>query len=172
MLATYFLLKLLREYQQYFKEIHAKGKYNIEIDGNNVCHLFTVQFGRYRNFNVQDKDYKDTINRINKGVKKYRNVSPSFVLTLRLFLDLLRKRNVEKIVIPDFLFSRYKNYYKASTTGRSDSILARILGGFLTLMQRMEYQFDDVEIEYYPNEIDSYTHISLNDEKKKELCNK
>jgi len=142
------------------------------IDNDNVCHLFAVQYGRYRDFGVQDCEYKKEVNKINKGVKKYRNVPPSFVLSLRLFLDLLKSYNIDQIVIPDFLFSRYKNYYKASTTGRSDDILSRILEDFLNLMQRMEYQFDDVEIEYYPNEIDGFTHISLNNEKKKKLSNK
>lgn len=142
------------------------------IDEDNVCHLFTVQFGRYRNFDVQDKNYKNMVNKINSGVKKYRNVSPSFVLTLRAFLDILKEHNIKKIVIPDFLFCRYKNYYKASTTIRSDAILSRTLDGLFNLIQRMEYQFDDLDIEYYPNEIDGFTHVTLKDEMKKELCNK
>lgn len=131
------------------------------IDEDNVCHLFAVQFGRYRNFAVKEKEYKNIVNKINKGVRKYRNVSPGFVLSLRLFLDLLKKHNIEKIVIPDYLFCRYKNYYKATTTMRSDEILTRIIDHFLTLIERMEYQFDDVEVKYYPNEVDAYTHIVL-----------
>lgn len=131
------------------------------IDNDNVCHLFAVQFGRYRNFAVKEREYKSIVNKINKGVKKYRNVSPGFVLTLRLFLDLLKKHNIKRIVIPDFLFCRYKNYYKATTTGKSDAILTRILDHFLTLIERMEYQFEDVNVDYYPNEIDAYTHITL-----------
>lgn len=157
---------------QYNDNIYQLPLVRCAIDKDNVCHLFTVQFGRYRNFDVQEKEYKRIINKINKGVKKYRNVSPSFVLTLRMFLDLLKRKGINKIVIPDFLFSRYKNYYKATTTCRSDAILSRILDGFLNLMERMEYQFDDFEIKSYPNEIDSFTHISLSDAKKKELSNK
>lgn len=131
------------------------------IDEDNVCHLFAVQFGRYRNFAVKEKDYKRIVNKINKGVKKYRNVSPGFVLSLRLFLDLLKKHNIKRIVIPDYLFCRYKNYFGATTVTRSDAILTRIIDHFLTLVERMEYQFDDVNIDYYPNEIDAYTHITL-----------
>lgn len=146
---------------QHDNDIYQLPLVRYAIDEDNVCHLFAVQFGRYRDYEVRNNNYKNIINKINKGVKKYRNVSPSFVLSLRLFLDLLKKNNINKIVIPDYLFSRYKNYYRASTTGRSDDILTRILDNFLTLLMRMEYQFDDIKIDYFPNEIDSNTHISL-----------
>lgn len=56
---------------------------------------------------------------------------------------------------------RYKHYYKAQGTMRSDEILERILDNFLILLKRMEWQFPFFEIESYPNEIDSYTHVKL-----------
>lgn len=146
---------------EYEDEIYQLPLVRYAIDENNVCHLFAVQFGRYRNYAVEERKYKRIVNKINKGVRKYRNVSPSFVLSLRLFLDLLKEHGISKIVIPDYLFCRYKNYYRASTTNRSDAILSRILDNFLILLMRMEYQFDDIKIDYFPNEIDSNTHISL-----------
>ncbi len=132
------------------------------FDENNVCHLFSVQFGRGRKYAVEEDTYKKTVNKINSGVNKYRNVSPGFVLSFKLFLFLLEQYNVSKIKVPDFLFCRYKNYFGAQTTVKSDAILTRILDGFLLLIQRMEYQFSGFEITAYPNDIDSYTHIKLN----------
>lgn len=137
------------------------------VDQNKICNLFTIQFGRNRINKVQDDDYKSTINIMNKGIKKYRNVSPSFVLSLRLFLDLLKEVQINKIVVPDFLFCKYRNYYKSRTVTKSDNILERILNEFLILLKRMEYQFPDFKIENYPNEIDSYTHIKIDTPKKK-----
>lgn len=134
------------------------------IDDNNICHLFAIQFGRRRINNVQPEDYKNAINSINRGVKKYRNVQPSFVLIFKLFLIMLKEKGVQQIVAPDYLFARYKQYYKSSGSVRkSDIILTRILDQFLVLLQRMEYQFSGFVIENYPNEIDSYTHIKLDD---------
>lgn len=131
------------------------------IDENNVCHLFAIQYGRKRNYDITDDEDKKIINQINSGVTKYRNVAPSFVIVFRVFLEMLKSNNVNKIVVPDFLFGRYKHYYKAQGTMRSDEILERILDNFLILLKRMEWQFPFFEIESYPNEIDSYTHVKL-----------
>ncbi len=143
------------------------------FDKNNVCHLFAVQFGRGRLYNVDDEIYKKVVNKINSGVNKYRNVSPSFVLSFRLFLQLLGKYNISEIKVPDFLFGRYKNYFGAATTVRSNAILTRILDNFLLLIQRIEYQFTGFEVTAYPNDVDSYTHIKLvgevSDRKKQKM---
>lgn len=132
------------------------------FDENDVCHLFAVQFGRGRKYIVDEESYKKVVNKINSGIHKYRNVSPGFVLSFRLFLLLLEQCNVSQIKAPDFLFGRYKNYFGSQTTVKSDAILSRILNGFLLLIQRMEYQFKGFKITAYPNDIDSYTHIQLN----------
>lgn len=85
------------------------------FDENNVCHLFAVQFGRGRKYSVEEETYKKTVNKINSGINKYRNVSPGFVLSFKFFLHLLEKYNVSEIKVPDFLFGRYKNYFGAQT---------------------------------------------------------
>lgn len=137
------------------------------FDENNICHIYTIQFGRHRIPDIQNKSYKSAVNNINSGVHKYRNVSPSFVLAFRLFLDLLKERDINKILIPDFLCFRYKRYFRAKTVTKSDVILTRILDQFLLLCQRMEYQFPFFNIFLYANELDSYTHINLDDESYK-----
>lgn len=150
-----------------FSMIIDKKSYQLPLlryafDENNTCYIFAIQFGKNRTADFQDEDYKKIINSINKGIKQYRNVSPSFVVVFSLFLNLLKNQGIDKIVIPDYLFCRYKNYYKSQTTYKSDLILTRILNNFMTLIQRMEYQYPFFEIKNYPNEIDSYTHINLN----------
>ncbi len=143
------------------------------FDENHICHLFSIQYGRKRIYDINNNEFKKYINKINSGIKKYRNISPSFVISFKLFLDILNKQNITQIVVPDYLFCRYRNYYRAQTVVKSDSILKRILDNFIYLMQRMEYQFPYFEIEYFPNEIDSYTHIKLNvDNKEKRIMNK
>lgn len=136
------------------------------FDENGVCHLFAVQFGRDRVMDFDDA-YKSIVNKVNTGITKYRNVSPSFVLSLSLFINLLKEMNVENIMVPDFLFGRYRKYIGASSVTKSDQILERILNNFIRLLSRMEFQNEDFQILAYPNDIDSYTHIRLNSRDKK-----
>ncbi|MBE6148536.1 MAG: hypothetical protein E7167_03475 [Firmicutes bacterium] len=164
-LETPYVLSFFMEYDGVY--------YNLPLvryafDENNVCHLFAVQFGRDRIIEFDDS-YKNIVNRVNTGVTKYRNVSPSFVLSFSLFLSLLEQLNVEEIVVPDFLFGRYRKYIGATGEKRSNQILERILNNFIRLLQRMEFQNENFIIEWYPNEIDSYTHIKLNSNNKKRV---
>lgn len=137
------------------------------IDDHNRCHIFAIQFERTVKRDNKKEEYKSVVNSINSGIKKYRNVEPSFVLVFKLFIDLLSKEGIQDILVPDYLFSRYRNYYGAKTVKKSDQILERILDHYILLLQRMEYQYKEFDISSYPNEIDSFTHISLNKKRKK-----
>ena len=131
------------------------------FDNNNVCHLFTIQFGKNRDFDCTIQEYKNIVNKVNNGVKKYRNVSPSFVLSFTLFIKMLQEKEIQNIIVPSFLFSRYRHYFGAKSLEKSDLMLNRILDNFVTLLQRMEYEINDFNITSYLEEIDSYTHIKL-----------
>lgn len=133
-------------------------RYAFDEDG--TCHLFAVQYGRDRVMEF-DEQFKRIVNTVNTGITKYRNVSPSFVLSLSMFIELLQKEGVTKIVSPDFLCGRYRKYIGASSVKRSDMILERILNNYLRLLQRMEVQIEGLTIDAFPNEVDSFTHISL-----------
>lgn len=141
------------------------------FDEGGTCHVFAVQFGRQREPITTD-NFKKIINKANRGVNKYRNVSPSFVISFALFINFLKSKNVTNIVMPDFLFGRYRRYFGGHSEQKSDEILYRILNNFITLIQRMEYQFPDVEITAFPNDVDSYTHIKLNCPGQKRILHK
>lgn len=133
------------------------------FDENNICHLFAIQFGKDRIYDTSIKEYKDLVNNVNSGINKFRNVSPSFVLSFTLFLKLLNDKNIKEIMVPSFLFARYKHYHKARTVKQSDLILNRILNNFILLLQRMEYEIEGFNVFCYTEEFDSYTHIKLNE---------
>lgn len=139
------------------------------IDDTGVCYIYAVQIGRGRSCDTQDPEYKKTVNSVNRGVKEHRDVSPSFVLVLAMFLKILCKNNICKIVIPDFLFNRYKKYYRATTTKRSDEILSRMFHNIMTLVMRMDSQIDGFSIQSYPLELDSYYHIELSSLRSKNI---
>lgn len=155
----------------FFMEINEK-QYKLPIiryaiNNERVCFIYAVQIGRNRYCDLNNIDYKNAINQVNQGVKKYRNISPSFVLILAIFLKMLNINNITKIVIPDFLFNRYKNYYRATSTKKSNEILFRMFHNINTLVTRMDNQVDGFNIQSFPLENDSYYHIELTNLKSK-----
>lgn len=89
------------------------------INENGICFIYAVQIGRERHCDINNPKYKNIINQVNKGIKEHRGISPSFVLILAMFFKILNDNNINKVVIPDFLFNRYKKYYRANTTIKS-----------------------------------------------------
>ena len=130
------------------------------FDGDK-CYIFTVQMGMGRVCLSQDDTYKNTINKVNSGLKEYRNIPPNFVLSLALFLRILNEHNISEIIVPDFLFNRYRKYFKANGEARSNEILTRILNNYMNLLNRMELQIDGFEIISYPNDPDSFIRIKI-----------
>jgi len=134
-------------------------RYGINSDG--VCYLYAVQIGRGRDCDASNDNYKKAVNSVNQGVKEYRNISPSFVLIFAMFLKILNSNNINKIVIPDFLFNRYKKYYGGNTTSKSDDILSRMFHNMVTLVNRLDNQIDGFNIQSYPFDRDSCYHIEI-----------
>lgn len=132
------------------------------VNDNGTCYIYAVQIGRKRTCATDNEKYKKAVNPANQGVKEGRSISPSFVLILAMFLKILNDNGISKIVIPDYLFNRYKKYYRANTTIKSDEILSRMLHNITTLVRRMDIQIDGFDIESYPLDIDSYYHIKIN----------
>lgn len=134
-------------------------RYGIDNDG--TCYIYAVQIGRKRTCDTTNQNYKKTVNKVNQGVKNNRDISPSFVLILAMFLKMLNDNKINKIVIPDYLFNRYKKYYHANTTGKSDEILSRMFHSITGLVNRMDNQITGFNIDFYPLDFDSYYHIKI-----------
>lgn len=133
------------------------------VDNDGVCYIYAVQIGRGRICPTNDSKYKKIVNKVNQGVKKDRDISPSFVLVFSMFLKMLHDNNINKIVIPDFLFNRYKKYYRANTVKKSNEILGRMTHNIITLVNRIDGQIDGFNVQAYPLDIDSYYHIDIID---------
>lgn len=100
-------------FKSYFKE-DSKVYYLPRISygiSKDVCYIYAIQ--NKDNSNNKDESYnaivKDKINCINSGVKKYRNVTPSFVLSLTLFLSYLKENNINKVCVMPKLPIREQN---------------------------------------------------------------
>lgn len=76
-----------------------------------ICYVYAVQ-NKDSKINSNPKynlEVKDTINTINSGVKKYRNVTPSFVVALSLFISFLKENGISKIKVETPLPIRQNN---------------------------------------------------------------
>lgn len=76
-----------------------------------ICYIYAIQ-NKDSKINTNPKynlEIKDTINKINSGVKKYRNVTPSFVVALSLFISCVNKEGISKIKVESPLPIRKNN---------------------------------------------------------------
>jgi len=148
--------------------MYSNGKYHnlpivrYAINSDKVCYIYAIQTGRCRNCDTNNSEYKSIINQVNQGVKKYRNISPSFVLILAIFLKILKDNGINRIVIPDYLFNRYRKYYKGNSEIKSNEIISRMFHNITALINRTESEITGFDIKSYPLDIDSYYHIEVN----------
>ena len=68
---------------------------------NGVCYIYAIQ-NKDSKMNTDadyNKEVKEKLRTINSGIAKYRNVTPSFVVALALFISFLKENNINKIKI-------------------------------------------------------------------------
>lgn len=68
---------------------------------NGVCYIYAIQ-NKDSKINIDfeyNKEVKEKLRTINSGISKYRNVTPSFVVALSLFISFLKDNNINKIKI-------------------------------------------------------------------------
>ena len=78
---------------------------------DNICYIYAIQ-NKDSKINIDAKYnllVKDSIRSINSGVKKYRNVSPSFIISLSLFISFLKHNNISKVKVETPLEIRINN---------------------------------------------------------------
>ena len=68
---------------------------------DDICEIYAIQnkdsiINTDPNYN---KEVKEAFRTINSGISKYRNVTPSFVITLILFLSFLKQNDIHKIKV-------------------------------------------------------------------------
>ena len=76
-----------------------------------VCYIYAIQnkdskMNTDSNYNLE---VKNKLRTINSGISKYRNVTPSFVVVLALFISFLKENNINKIKIETPLPIRQKS---------------------------------------------------------------
>jgi len=108
------------------------------------------------------------------------DITHSFLLSLNVFMSLLRKNKIEKIKVVPYLPLRYasRNQMANSQTGerreellkRNDRIQENATNKLIRLFRRLAYHDKNIEITSLPYELDEYLHIQV-DDKQKEIDN-
>lgn len=78
---------------------------------NGVCYVYAIQ-NKDSKINANSKynfEVKEKLKTINRGISKYRNVTPSFVVALSLFLSVLKENDITQIKVVTPLPIRQKN---------------------------------------------------------------
>lgn len=171
------------------------------ISGN-TCYIYAIQDCNKPYQTEYIKKIKRKLYKINKGVyeiesEEYKNykegkeeyypenisdVSPSFILSLTLFLNEISKKGITNIECISYLPIRYeekiKLLAKQSLKGKDKetinkkflesleylkNIQSNITEKFIRCFYRMEHHFDNIKITSIPFELDDRLHIKLSE---------
>lgn len=99
---------LLQETPFCFKSVFHNGEDTYALPrisfgiADGVCYIYAIQ-NKDCKLNTNNSEYNELVNRtmrsINSGVKKYRNVTPSFVVALTFFTSILKSYGIDKIEV-------------------------------------------------------------------------
>lgn len=171
---------------------------------NNECYIYAVQNHNKSELSSYEKKINRTLYKIKENVlafetdeyKEYLNesgyypenisdVSPSAILSLSIFLDVLNKYGIEKVKVISLLPIRYnskelaftKKYeYNLKNKNLSESELRKLLLEYkkeslriqknlsekmIRNFRRIEHHFDNCIITSYPMEFDEYLHMNV-----------
>ena len=145
-------------------------RYGIDKDeeGKKTAYIYALQGPREPVKTEYDNQMDKMIKQINSGVKKNRNVSPSAIVSLAVFVGMLQKQGITDIKVPDFLWARWQGKMSDNriTKEELEQLKYNLTTRFLTNFYRFENHFENFNILYRENEIDSFLHISIPQELK------
>lgn len=132
--------------------------------GDKLAYIYALQRMEPSRDEGYNEEVKKAINRVNSGVKKYRNVTPSAIAALSIFLGMLEAEGVKGIKAPDFLIGRYGKFSNVTTEEETDRIQHNLTEKFLRNFLRLDTQLDNFRIEPIDvNEFNSFLCMSLDE---------
>jgi len=111
------------------------------------------------------KEIHGKFNRVNSGVKSERDITPSMLISATMFMGMLKSAGIKEVKVADFLTRRFGHYNGIDSNFEEASrIQENITNKFLRTYTRLVSQFNGIEINSYPNDIDSYLSLKLGEE--------
>lgn len=144
-------------------------RYGIEnTEKGKVAYIYAVQ--RRKDENAFETELDQQLDRIfagaNSGVKEHRNITPSMVCMLAVFIGMLKAKGIKEVKAPDFIVRRWGDFWKAKTDEDCVRIQSNATNKFLLSFVRLSNQFEGLDIQFVPNEVDSFLHLKLSNELK------
>ena len=156
-------------------------------NGEKECYIYSILNKETKESeNEDEKQFKKKISRqlykVNKDVhdsseESINDVSPSAVISLLIFITLLKKENITNIKAVPYLPLRYlsrditanssNEEKRIKLQDRNDHIQANLTNKFIRTFKRVAYHMDSIKIDSYPYEYDEYLNIKLNNDKSK-----
>lgn len=156
---------------------------------NNECYIYSVKNDKNRNSNSYSKKINRILYKVNKNVEddyeldNIKDVSPSALMSISIFIKLLKDNNITKINAVDYMPIRYKAKEKAimkkvgklkgkvsfdefnkiidENLKEQERIQNNMTDKLIRNFRRIEYQLGDVRIVSYPKDIDSMMHLKI-----------
>ncbi|MDE6583143.1 MAG: hypothetical protein K2K31_00630 [Clostridia bacterium] len=167
----FFMSFILRKKGLFFKL--PLVRYGID-NKTKTAYIYSIQRKKlYNNNNKTIKSVNQYINTVNSGVKEDRDVTPSMLCSLVLFLGMLKGKGIENVCADSFLTRRYLTAINIESVEKLDDVYHNVVNKFFKMFNRVEKQFEGLQITAYPQEQDSYLHMKISDkvESKNPLLN-
>lgn len=134
--------------------------------GEKIAYIYALQNMEISSNEEYNRQIQSSINKVNSGVKNYRNVTPSAIATLSVFIGMLENEGIYSIRVPDFLIGRYKRFRSTNTEEDIDKIQRNVTDKFLRNFLRLSEQLDNLQLQGF----DGFLWAKIN--KTKEASNK
>lgn len=152
-------LKSNSDEENKFQKMIARKLYKVN---KGVLEEESDEYREYVNGTKDDQYYPENIS----------DVSPSAVISLSIFMEMLKEKNVEEIRGVSYLPLRYLSRNLAagevddeakreSLNRRNDKIQANITDKFIRTFRRVAFHRGDVTVSSYPYEFDEFVHVQL-----------
>ena len=123
-------------------------------NGDKMAYIYALQKMEPSLSEQYNEEIRKNLNKLNSGVKKYRNVTPNAIAALSVFMGMLEAEGVTAIKVPDFLIGRYGRFVNATTEEETDRIQYNLTNKFMRNFLRLDEQLDNVRVEPIP--VDAY----------------
>lgn len=159
---------------------------------NDIAYIYAIQNIKQQSNDDYSKKIKRLLYKVNANFNKndnYENyeegnlkdITPSFLLAINIFFSVLSSKNISKVNVPSILIERWNakeiaNIYKFKNRNKLEEYQSQkefhnVLQNNLTEklirhFNRLASQNFNVEIQSYPNELDSSLHLLINKNKQ------
>lgn len=152
--------------------------YGIEnINGEKTCYIYSILNPKKKTNESEEKFYKKINRKLYKlndkvqddyDLENIKDVSMSSIISLNIFLTILKNENIVNIRFVPYLPLRYQSREITSKNNpslekeledRNNFIQMNATNKFIRTVRRVLYHRNDFEITSYPYEIDDFLHI-------------